>query len=511
MQFTIVPYSDRARRYQSLAGRGEAFLVRDNWDDYGFKTVFSLVYFDNEGERYDVGEVKIMKAAMSGGYTPLDEIFDTLDPDYGSLGQSQDYYETLLELEEEVRVEILNALRDMIWSEVIRGQLSDETAYEVSLTRSVGGTRFAKLISTLHHDAELTAFDFAYEFPESNQRIHFQVAPNSLPPTNIHVVIGRNGVGKTRLLTSLSSLLRIRRDRRLGRLLFHGDESAAAKDQFANLITVAFSAFDSFDPPPRIASGPLRSLKAGTRSGLDYTYVGLKKRVRKGEDRATGNKSEADLQKDFVESTLRCLRSANRPRWQTAMAILEADPLFAALGLSDLVDLPTDVVEEHAGALFATASSGHKIVLLTLTQLAELVSERTLVLIDEPEAHLHPPLVMAFVRALSNLLAKRNGVAILATHSPVVVQEVPASCVTLLFRSGDTTTIEPPENETFAENLGALTRDIFRVQVTESGHHSLIATAVAESEDLEEVLDRFGDQVGAEGRALARTMLREGR
>lgn len=119
-------------------------------------------------------------------------------------------------------------------------------------------------------------------------------------------------------------------------------------------------------------------MKAGTRSGIEYTYVGLKKRIRKGDERATGNKNEADLQKDFVESTLRCLRSASRPRWQAAMRLLEADPLFAALRLSDLPNLPANEIEGRAGELFESASSGHKVVLLTLTQLSELVSERTL-------------------------------------------------------------------------------------------------------------------------------------
>ena len=118
---------------------------------------------------------------------------------------------------------------------------------------------------------------------------------------------------------------------------------------------------------------------------------------------------------------------------------------------------------------------------------------------------------MAFVRALSDLLTKRNGVAILATHSPVVAQEVPSNCVSLMFRPGGQIQIERPEIETFAENLGALTREIFRVQVTESGHHNLIASVVAESEDIEGVLDRFDNKVGAEGRALARAMLKADR
>ncbi|MEK5757114.1 AAA family ATPase, partial [Acinetobacter variabilis] len=76
--------------------------------------------------------------------------------------------------------------------------------------------------------------------------------------------------------------------------------------------------------------------------------------------------------------------------------------------------------------LFGQLSSGHKIVLLILTRLVETVDEATLVLIDEPESHLHPPLLSAFMSALTELLEDRNGVAIIATHSPVVVQEVPS-------------------------------------------------------------------------------------
>jgi predicted ATP-dependent endonuclease of OLD family len=68
-------------------------------------------------------------------------------------------------------------------------------------------------------------------------------------------------------------------------------------------------------------------------------------------------------------------------------------------------------------------SSGHAIVLLTITRLVATVEEKTLVLLDEPESHLHPPLLSAFIRALSDLLYDRNGVAIIATHSPVVLQE----------------------------------------------------------------------------------------
>lgn len=118
-------------------------------------------------------------------------------------------------------------------------------------------------------------------------------------------------------------------------------------------------------------------------------------------------------------------------------------------------------LDSHQSALFGRLSSGHKIVLLTITRLVETVEERSLVLIDEPETHLHPPLLSAFVRSLSGLLINRNGVAIIATHSPVVLQEVPRSCVWKVRRSGRVTEVERPEIETFGENVGILTREVF--------------------------------------------------
>ena len=36
-----------------------AFLKQDNWDDYSFKTLFHLTVFDEDGEKHDVGTVKI--------------------------------------------------------------------------------------------------------------------------------------------------------------------------------------------------------------------------------------------------------------------------------------------------------------------------------------------------------------------------------------------------------------------------------------------------------------------
>jgi len=163
--------------------------------------------------------------------------------------------------------------------------------------------------------------------------------------------------------------------------------------------------------------------------------------------------------------------------------------------------------EKQATSLFGKLSSGHKIVLLTITRLVETVEERSLVLLDEPEAHLHPPLLSAFIRALSDLLINRNGVAIIATHSPVVLQEVPLSCAWKLRRNGYEAVAERPEVETFGENVGVLTREVFGLEVPQSGFHKLLQEAVEHAENFEAVLESFDHQLGAEARAIARGLI----
>jgi predicted ATP-dependent endonuclease of OLD family len=137
----------------------------------------------------------------------------------------------------------------------------------------------------------------------------------------------------------------------------------------------------------------------------------------------------------------------------------------------------------------------------------QTVDERTLVLLDEPEAHLHPPLLSAFVRALSDLLIQRNGVAIVATHSPVILQEVPTNCVWKLRRAGAELRAERPDIETFGDNVGVLTREAFGLEVTHSGFHKMLQDAVDTGMSYEEVVAHFNERLGAEARAIARALI----
>jgi hypothetical protein len=268
---------------------------------------------------------------------------------------------------------------------------------------------------------------------------------------------------------------------------------------FANVLSITFSAFDDF----ALVREPRNVTK-----GVRYSNVGLRKRIKdKNNELVTITRDPTDLAEEFSDSAKLCIIGEKASRWQRALTTLQADPIFADAQIAGLVDVEDSLFARHATRIFRNLSSGHKIVLLTITKLVEKVEEKTLVLMDEPEAHLHPPLLSAFIRALSDLLINRNGVAIIATHSPVVLQEVPASCVWKVVRHGLAARADRPEIETFAENVGVLTREVFGLEVTRSGFHRMLADAAGDLHSIDAVVGKFDNEVGSEGRALISSLI----
>ena len=65
---------------------------------------------------------------------------------------------------------------------------------------------------------------------------------------------------------------------------------------------------------------------------------------------------------------------------------------------------------------------------------------------------------------------------------------------------------ERPEIETFGENVGVLTREVFGFEVTDSGFHRLLKDNVADR-TMEEAVQFFGGELGAEARAILRGLI----
>ena len=493
-----------------------AYLIEDRWNDWGkYQTMFTLVIADERGEQHHVGSVKIGQRGLrpagtieSGQRAPeLDREFDELDDRFFSLGQGETYYESLNELPEKFRRNVLVGLRDVAFNlDIFRENLGEEVMQE-SLLRDVRNTNVENRLHRLSvGDARLTRFKFSYELPASEEappvNLEFDVFPDSIPPTNVHVLIGRNGVGKTRFMKGFTLAL-LGRDTdpetvgSLG-LLPTRELDDEADWSFSGLIHVTFSAFDDF------------ALEAAENDAIRAVQVSLHRRSEDIARDGSGLKTQADLAQDFRKSLAQCRYGLKAQRWREAVARLETDDLFAEFEVRGLLEQEfPDGWNDGVELFFKRLSSGHAIVLLTITRLVELVDEKTLVLIDEPEGHLHPPLLSAFVRCLSDLLVKRNGVEIISTHSPVVLQEVPRSCAWKLRRSRDVSVVERPTIETFGEGVGLLTREVFGLEVTRSGYHQLLRDAVNNGFSFEGVQDRFDGQLGMESQAIVQALIAE--
>lgn len=491
-----------------------AYLEKDNWDDFGFKTLFFLTVYDEEGQKHKIGNVKIGSVGQTEGYTNIEpQQFKALPENYFSLGQDSDYYQKIIErLSSQTMDSLLKGLGDVAYDNE-RFQIADkEAAFNTSLLRVIRRTsiknQFKRIIAG---GAALTEYNFSYN-KEPNEfysgvSVKFKVLPNSTPPTNIHILIGRNGVGKTTLLNNMVDAI-LPNDKESSETgmftvkdgLFDDTE---INEYFAGVVSVSFSAFDPFTPPQN---------QQDINNGIRYHYVGLKNQNTTSKNDL---KSKKERCSEFIESLKTCLSlSAKKNRWIKAVKKLESDLNFRDMKLCRLVkvfnsDISPNKIDsvKKIKKVYSKMSSGHAIVLLSITKLVETVEEKTLVLLDEPESHLHPPLLSAFIRALSDLLVNRNAVALLATHSPVVLQEVPKSCVSILDRTRLVLNVYRPENETFAENVGILTREVFGLEVSKSGFHELLKKSVDAGKSYETIEQEYGYQIGFEGKAILRSLI----
>lgn len=508
MNFEVVT-SSKVAQERSLP---YAILVIDNWDDwFQFNTMYTLLVMSPDGGRHNVGSVKIGQFGMKPDQKRPDipNEFEALGTEFYSLGQDDSYYQALNELGSEIRDNVLLALNDVAFAEPeLFNRASRERVMQTSLLRSVTAStvngQFRRLACG---GARLTRYSFAYHSGTGRRpkyspiSLTFDVTPESQPPTNVHVIIGRNGVGKTHLLNAMTRALVQPLSDAIEDGRFEQRHDGLESPSFANLVSVTFSAFDPFVPI---------SSEQNRKNEVHFSYIGLKRIQKTAEEVALPPKTPQMLSVEFSKSVKACRQGARARRWARALKSLETDPIFRDAQIADLAPKGEEDDQEEntpASQVFSRLSSGHKIVLLTITRLVEVVAERTLVLLDEPEAHLHPPLLSAFIRALSNLLIDRNGVAIIATHSPVVLQEVPRSCAWKVRRSGLVLAAERPEIETFGESVGILTREAFGLEVAESGFHRLLAEQVAQVHGYEHVLESFGGELGGEAKAIVRGLI----
>ena len=517
-------------------------LAQDRWNDYSFQTLYHLSYYsERKGKREEsvIGPVKILKR----GQTESDGLlvqkdFQKLSNKFCSVGDSLDYYERLRALGD-IGDAILTHLRDVIQSPDLVADFQDEPGWHKSLFRDQkdGGTSYRNLATGIvqgHYSAapkDQQPFDFQVAGWSSGVKIdtrsqYSDFLSNLKLPDRVNVLVGRNGSGKSTLLSRLARVAFASTTERLAPPLSDLGTMLPEGVGFPRIVVIAFSPFDNFKLPGADARNRAQIAKDMQDGVGRFAFIGLRDFAAEAgidisdlpstmlgqsepdSDRVnhTQLKSLIDLAGDF--DRYRSMISNDSRRRSVLERALQ--DLESGLLSDEWLDSTSSGTDQVASAWFMRLSTGHKIAVLAIYGLVACLEDRSLVLIDEPETHLHPPLLSGMMHALRRILGNFESSALVATHSPVVIQECLAKHVHVVRREGDSFAIRPLRSETFGESIGTITAQVFGMQSDVTDFHVVLDRLVARYKSLDKIEEMFLDGImSSQARAYVMSKLAE--
>ena len=509
IQFKIVDWCNND--CSSVKTDADVILEKDNWNDYNYFTYYNLHLTGNitiSKKTEFIGGIKILKK----GQRPRDiylvpKTFNSLPNDFCSYISNLDFYEKinrlLLPNERKLLIESLNVYS---FSEKIQQDFQDEEGVEVSFFRwgKMDSSSIAIARNYVYDDFVIPKSclqDIKIKLNDSNEELTFKFKPDNDVddyedvPRSISVLIGRNGCGKSTILYRLSRLLMASVEQRglyqkhlIGKIEPEGIG-------FKKVICLSYSAFDNFQMPgftysdrlllkQGLESGEGRFIFCGIRDVVKELTEELENVLKENEEYAktlitdncndTRLKGISRLAEEFAEN-LYDIYQKNGSSIQKFIELLSFEASFEQL-VEDLKNAPKWFTfdKQVCNEVFSRQSTGNKFVLHALSCITRHIGEKSLILFDEPENHLHPPLLAYLMKAIRMLLKEYQSIMILATHSPVVLQETLSSNVNIVQRTGEFCTFRVPSIQTYGENIGMITSEVFNLTTHVTDYHHVL-------------------------------------
>lgn len=143
-------------------------------------------------------------------------------------------------------------------------------------------------------------------------------------------------------------------------------------------------------------------------------------------------------------------------------------------------------------------SSGELSFLKFVAQVSLNIENGSLLLLDEPETHLHPNFISKFTSLLDKLLQLTGSAAIIATHSAYFVREVFKEQVTVLRVEDGIVTAEKPRLKTFGADVGAISYFVFGEDEPSQLAREVEQRLANSQHSWEELLATYGDELSLE-------------
>lgn len=460
-------------------------LYQDNWNDFGLRARFIAELRLSEEERVDLGGMRIAVGTI-GFRADIPDTLTSLPRNAASMGESIAYYTKLrYEVPDRIRARYLRLMRDLVADPQRRIPLEGSQLWENSFLREASSRHALKRAGWYFgqptEDAQPPVFEFSMRVRGAARRHRLRVNFNEYSelPHRTMLLIGRNGTGKTRCLAGLVSAL-VPEEALIGSTVVRSTQVDPVPE-FSRIIAVSYNAFDEF-PRPRQQDDAPRAYGLKRKSRHSYKYCGLRN------ERGTILTSEIGAMLDDALEPV--AESSREDVLQRVLGRLLGNELANAL-ISD---------EEREDALVAL-SAGQRLVAAIFTNIIGFIEEGSLLLIDEPETHLHPGLLSSVAASLDDVLNEFDSYAIIATHSPFLLQQVPSPFVRVFRRIDDVPVIEPLAVESFGEDLGELNRLVLGLADPERDFTATLDTLMEHHGTAAEVEALFPDGLGLQARA----------
>lgn len=138
-------------------------------------------------------------------------------------------------------------------------------------------------------------------------------------------------------------------------------------------------------------------------------------------------------------------------------------------------------------------SSGQRMFFRFALKLINSIDIGSLLIIDEPETHLHPKLICDFMSVLYDVLRASKSIALIATHSTYVVREVPSHCVHVMVKEVDSEKVRigHVRLKTLGASIDSISQAVFG-DATAKKYHERIAREIAMKKfDQDEILRKY--------------------
>lgn len=299
-------------------------LYRDDWNDYGYRTTFHMVYLNDSGDVVIIGTIKIYywdydSTRDRESFTKaVSSLFDgdikQLDEKYCSLGQGLKFYSNIKENCPKDYKDILKRLNDLATNQSLQERFLKENGVQTSLLRESSAEKAlqeaADLLNTDQLKENDVSFSYLAEVPYMDDiltHLEFDFRKNQYLPYRVNALVGKNGTGKTQILTKLAD--------HLSGLTQSRNVFKEGRPPFYKVISISYSAFDSFKIKRWENSAESKNVSANTPSDDNlYENRDMQSYVYCGIQTEDGTLSLEDLRKNFTKAFSRICKKIERTR-----------------------------------------------------------------------------------------------------------------------------------------------------------------------------------------------------